>query len=462
MQYYSLAAQTEVRLPAHPDADPAFLAEIFSHFAPTTSFHVSTDAPANLCTIGTATAPALPAGDEFSIRVTPTGAAVIGRDYSALMRGVVTLFGKITLDRAARTYRFPVWEESGAPAVGIRMVHLCVFPETSLDFLQKCIRSAALVKYSHVVLEFWGTLHYDCLRALSWRSGFTKEQIRPLVREARALGVEIVPMFNHLGHAAACRSIHGKHVVLDQDPTLEYLFTSRGWVWDFASEEVRALMRQIRHELMELCGAGSYFHLGCDEAYEVGHDRTRVAALIDYLNEIAAELTAEGRRGIIWGDMLLCPDDLPHEPGEDYVDCNSEREIADLLRAQLSRTLVIADWHYNVRVPRLWKSSQSFIEAGFDVIACPWENAANIRSGVACAMTKNAHMLGLMDTTWHHLGTMFPWMLYAGVIAWSGNEAELSYHEVFDFAAQLGRRAQFAEGDYFRAGWSEHSVGPGL
>ena len=68
-------------------------------------------------------------------------------------------------------------------------------------------------------------LKMDCLAELAWPFAHTKEEIRPLIEEARALGMEVIPMFNHLGHASANREMYGKHVVLDQNPKLEYLFT---------------------------------------------------------------------------------------------------------------------------------------------------------------------------------------------------------------------------------------------
>jgi hypothetical protein len=118
-------------------------------------------------------------------------------------------------------------------------------------------------------MEFWGCLKMDSLKELSWPEGYTKDEIRPLVEEANALGMEIIPFFQHLGHAALSRmGYSGKHVVLDQNLELDYLYypKSRGWVGIFMSDAVRKLLRSIRRELIDLCGDGEYFHLGCDES----------------------------------------------------------------------------------------------------------------------------------------------------------------------------------------------------
>jgi hypothetical protein len=48
--------------------------------------------------------------------------------------------------------------------------------------------------------------------------------------------------------------MHGKHVVLDQNPTLQTYFSEDGWCWDIRKPKVRELFRKIRSELIELCG----------------------------------------------------------------------------------------------------------------------------------------------------------------------------------------------------------------
>ena len=132
------------------------------------------------------------------------------------------------------------------------MVHLCIFPETTLLDLKKYIRLFAMLQYTHVVLEFWGSLKFDTLSALAWENAYTKNEIKEVIKEAKFLGIEPIPMFNQLGHATASRFCYGKHVVLDQNPKLQYLFTPDGWTWDINSETVFELFRQIRKELYEL------------------------------------------------------------------------------------------------------------------------------------------------------------------------------------------------------------------
>ena len=162
-------------------------------------------------------------GCDYALLITEKGVCVRAENINGLLLGFMTLMDRITPAEINGQLRAAadccLIRET--PLVRERMVHFCVFPETQLWELERFVRMSAALKYSHIILEFWGTLRYDCMAELAWPEAFTKEQIRPVIAEAHALGLEVVPMFNHWGHAAASRAMHGKHVVLDQNPALQ-------------------------------------------------------------------------------------------------------------------------------------------------------------------------------------------------------------------------------------------------
>jgi hypothetical protein len=308
-----------------------------------------------------------------------------------------------------------------------------------------------------MVIEFWGMLKYDCLKELAWPHAFTKEQAKELMNECRGLGIAPIPMFNMFGHATASRVRYGKHVVLEQNPKLQHLFTPDGWAWNIESAEVRELLKNVRAELYELFGEGEYMHIGCDEAYSLGYGENRGEALCRYLNRMAAELREQGRRAIIWGDMLLLRRDYADEPQK--YSCNMENEqIYRSLMSGLDKDILIADWQYHLTCD-VWKSSVALRDAGFDVICCPWDNPANVHAAIT--NVREQGLFGMMHTTWHTLAKGFPVMLYAGRTAY-GNDAEIHRKELRFFAAEVVRRVMPANGIYEDAGWSEKVVGPGL
>ena len=187
--------------------------------------------------------PTLEDGKEYALAVSPTGFAVVGKDYGGLMRGFFSLIMKI--QQKGDAFVIDCVEEQSNYRLQNRMIHICVFPENDLYFLKKLIRLSALCQYTHVVIEFWGMLRYDCLKELSWPCAFSKEQMRELIQECRQLGMEPIPMSNQLGHATASRVCYGKHVVLDQNPKLQPLFTPDGWAWNIESDEAKKLLKNM-------------------------------------------------------------------------------------------------------------------------------------------------------------------------------------------------------------------------
>lgn len=380
--------------------------------------------------------PALGAGDEYALTVTEKGAFVRGESAVGLLHGLFTLVQlvvPVALDDRP-DYALPAVEIHDHPAIaGMRAIHLCVFPETTLILLEKAIRLAGMMKFTHVVLEFWGTMRYDALPELAWpKHAYSKEQIRPLVRLIQDLGMEVIPMLNHLGHAAQCRSCYGKHVVLDQNPGRALLFEPDGWTWCISNPETRRVLRALRQELIELCGSGKYFHLGCDESYSYatcplcsGKDTRKLLA--DYLNELTGELAAQGRRPIIWGDQLLDTTVWKHP---NIATSRPDQRTHEALPL-LDRRIVIADWQYSLTEEEKIRSAELFREKGFDVVLCPWDGGGAKNTVCLAKAVDRQHLSGLMVTTWHHLPTMmmhFPDHLSA---AWNGADYAPDPHVPF-------------------------------
>lgn len=399
---------------------------------------------------------------EYVVNITKDGVYVGGKDLSALMHGIIEMLEKIRCEDE-ETFLLECEKWSQKPAIGFRSVHLCVFPETKLDFLKKSVRACGMARYTHIVLEFWGMLKLDCMKELAWPFAYTKEQIREIVREARGFGMEVIPMFNHWGHAAACRASHGKHVVLDQNPKYEYMFNAHGWVWKWENERVYELLRKVRAELIELCGEGSYFHLGCDEAYDMGHGENKGLEICNYINRLQGELDKIGRRAIIWGDMLISQEYFKTE--KQHYSAHSTPEIAETILKNLSKKVIIADWQYDI-TDGVWKSSKIFSDNGFEVLCCPWDNYSNIQTAVETAI--KGGYAGIMHTTWHTMYKGFPQMMYAGDYSYKQDGKGLNTICLADIeenrfkTAEILRKVYPSGGIYDGAGWSEKSVGPGL
>ncbi|MBQ9801882.1 MAG: family 20 glycosylhydrolase [Clostridia bacterium] len=402
--------------------------------------------------------PQIPERSEYAILIDDLGAAVVGRDHASLLRGYMALLLKIEpVSGEQGVFAMATGLEHSAFTVRNRMIHLCVFPETSYLFLKKLVRLCGVLQYTHVVLEFWGMLKFDCEPALAWPMAFTKEQAREVIREIRALGMEPIPMFNHLGHASACRVNAGKHVVLDQNPTLYDLFTPDGWSWNTQSPTVWELLKAVRHELYELFGEGAYFHAGLDESYMHAKSPAYFSLLPDFLARLTEEIVREGRRPMIWMDMFL--------PEEAYVEqrmhaCTKGKTPAacEAVLSRLAKETVLIDWHYSVDhapVP----TAIYLLGKGFDIMGAPWFDAKNIAAYVETAKTTD--LFGVMETTWHTAAHDMYNMLYFARLCGAAKAPWSDYSGPKEETATLLRKVTFEPHDYAEAGWMREQINLG-
>ena len=407
--------------------------------------------------MGEGAAVSLGEADEYALAVTGAGARIEGACEKGLLHGLYTLLQLIVPmgEEKAESFYLPAVEIHDHPRLSMRAIHLCLFPENTLTVIEKAIRLAGILKYSHVIIEFWGTLKYDCLPELSWpEHSWSKEEIGRLVAVANRMGMEVIPMFNHLGHATQSRVMYGRHVVLDQNPALQTLFEPDGWTWCLSNPKTHELLRSVRKELMELCGEGEYFHLGCDEAYSYascikcsGKDGPKMLA--DYLNGLTEELAACGRRPMIWADALL--DSTAWE--RPTIATSRPDQKTHLALDMLDRRLIMADWQYDIKEPEV-PSAAYFIEKGFETVLCPWDGRNNAASLGTAA--DRLHAKGLMMTTWHHLPEMLRTLDTGAEYGWRGENTGRAFNTTG--TAALLRRVMPENPRYEEAGFNSFEV----
>ena len=395
-------------------------------------------------------------GCDYSINIESEGICVCAENEKSLICGFMTLldrFHAIEHDESL-AIELECCQIKDKSMIQNRMVHFCIFPETELWELQRFIRFCGALKYTHVVLEFWGMLRYDCLKELAWPHAFTKDQIKPIIREANDIGLKIIPMFNHWGHASGGRVMHGKHVVLDQNPTLQTYFSDDGWCWDIRKSKVKNLLHQIRDELIELCGNGNYFHIGCDEAYNFEFTKENMNYICDFINEINEDMRSKNRRAIVWGDMFLSRHSH-YNPSNKYT-CNapaSEQEQYMLKR--LSKDLIIADWQYDA-VQSPVETAATFSQENFECLLCPWDRGFPQMRAVISTV-KEQSLVGFLHTTWHTLSRGMPYVTLAAISSFESiDKCEMT--QTRTYTAALLRKVMPTGSDYAKAGWSKIQV----
>ncbi len=411
----------------------------------------------NTFIIGNMPVPTLPSDAEYVYRVCECGIALRAADYPSLMRGYFDLLMQVEYESDGTLY-IEEKEVRSNFKFRTRMIHFCAFNQTRLTELKRLVRLAAAVGYTHAVIEFWGMFPYECCPALAWDEAYAKDDIRALAKEMRELGIEPIPMLNHLGHATAARLNGGKHVALDRSPKLYKYFTPDGWSWDVTSPLVRELLKKMRVELYEAFGAGEFFHLGLDEAYMYAMSKKHRDALPEYLSYVTDEVAKEGRRPMIWMDMFL-----PRASGTPHLcTCESDGDMMKALSA-LNKKTVLVDWEYNgEKTPFPTTKYIADRNIGFDIMCAPWTKRANFDAAVNTV--SELGIFGFMMTTWHTMVSETPAILGAArlfgapMAPWSrlsGSEGIGGKEE----CATLLRKLSFEGAPTYRdSGWCDEEI----
>lgn len=403
--------------------------------------------------IGDAEIPTLAKGCEYSLVVNHKGIAIIGRDYASLMRGYFSVLMKIERKMGLRELFISAICENKKYKLENRMVHLCVFPETTLLDLKKYVRLFALLQYTHVVIEFWGTLKFDCCPSLAWENAFTKDEIKEVINEARCLGIETIPMFNSLGHASQSRYMSGKHTILDNDISLYHLFTPDGWAWDLENEEVFTLLKNVRSELYEVFEGCEYFHLGFDESHTHNRNKELSNRLPYYMSRLTKEVQNENKRPMIWMDMILPPDAFTNMQGNEHS-IKSKDDCLEIIEGLADNT-VFVDWEYSVKRSPI-SSVIYFKDLEIDIMGACWLDIENGKAHIDTVSDYN--LFGFMQTTWHTISSQLPNTIeiakhFGAVLPIWSNESPNG-----TILAALIRGITFEKTDYHDCGWVKKQI----
>lgn len=292
------------------------------------------------------------------------------------------------------------------PHLAFRAVHLCWFPETRPEQIERAIRLAALFKFNYAIVEPWGTYKSRKNPWFSWPDApLDRAAVKRLVAIGRDLGITLIPQLNCYGHASYSRGSSKKHSTLDFNPQYEPLFEPGGWVWCIMNPETQRVLREIIAEMHEDFGNPPYFHIGCDEAFGAQScplcvKGSHAEQMLNHLNGLSDFLKSRGARAMMWHDMLL---DKADPRWKNFVKFGS-KETAGILD-RLSRDIIICDWQYSYdnmnKKHTDWPTISHFAEKGLSVAGCPWMNCQDMMPMAQHIINKGG--FGLVETTWHRL-----------------------------------------------------------
>jgi len=400
--------------------------------------------------------PCIP-GEEwcYGIRVDEQGAALEARDMVGLRYAWYTFLQLLqrTGEEKTEGFALPHCDIRDRPAMKFRGIHLCLFPETPPDMIEKALTIAAFAKYNYVVFESFGGLEMETIR--SWKDVYcSKVVISPILEKARVMGMEIIPMINSLGHATFSCDVIGKNMTLECNPHLLPYLEPYEYDWCISNPATVKLLKAARAEMYEICGSGEYFHMGGDESYFLATcDRCAAQPFLplvtNYLNNMCEEICSEGRRPIMWSDMLLNREEWECEPDEAVYANSAQERPTHLMLPELDRRFVIADWQYDL-VHGKEETGAYFKSQGFDTILCPWKRPGNVETLAKAA--KKDKLEGVMLTTWSRLRDMFHTIVPTASLMWNSNQP--SFIQPTIITTHLCRKLCPSGGEFLKSGWA--------
>lgn len=134
-------------------------------------------------------------GYSYALKISERGVAMSFADETEAEHAFFTLWQTIeirSLKKGEEKFSLPVCEIFDKPAItGMRALHICVFPESPFNKIRRIIRLAGFLKYTHIILEFWGTRRYRCFKEFGRRKqSYSKKQISVLARDIRDFGID--------------------------------------------------------------------------------------------------------------------------------------------------------------------------------------------------------------------------------------------------------------------------------
>lgn len=253
---------------------------------------------------------------------------------------------------------------------------------------------------------------------------------KELSKYAKEYYIELIPNFQSLGHA--------EKVLLS--PKYSHIAESNT-MYALTKPETLEFMRDIYTE-MSPAFESTFFHVNCDETFDIGRGPSaeKVKELgagrvyTDYMNQLSAILKDNGKRMMMWGDIVL-----------------QHPEVLDIL----AKETVMMTWEYS-DYDSYSKWIDPFVEKGFDFIVCPgvlnssrispnYKMAIpNLRKFIKQGIEKGA--MGVLNTVWdegslHTFDRDWYGVAYGAEHSWNPNDKELS-----DFDDRLAKAIYQSEG----------------
>lgn len=289
---------------------------------------------------------------------------------------------------------------------------------STVDNFKKIISHIARYKMNTYMPYIEDMLEFDKYPTIGkGRGALTKAEVREILAFAKQNFVEVIPIFQTLGHYEN---------ILSQEEFLKYAEFPGAASLNVSSEETYKFLEDLLKELFELFPS-KYFHMGADESWDVGLgkskklvEQTNIAVVhANHYKKVYDICKKYNKKVMMYGDILL---DHP--------------EILSLI----PKDIIIVDWQY--RADENYPSTKVIRDAGFEYIVSPsaWNfvstfpanvnSLPNIKYIIKSGIENES--LGMINSNWGDYGaeTFKEFVLYnyawSAQCSWNYSQSNLS------------------------------------
>jgi hypothetical protein len=274
----------------------------------------------------------------------------------------------MTLRQLLRQYgrRLPRMRVSDEPAFAHRGIQLA-FPQGHTSYrrayMKQLVPNLALWKINELHLYLESFFDFPSLPHFAGPGAMTPDDARELDKLCNSYNIKVIPMLNTLGHCGEILATQRYQHLSEYDPAADDPRLCRPFSLCACSPEVHDLVGGMLNDLCD-CFSSDIIHVGGDEVESIGtcprcqQDGKRRKAFplyLEYYDRVLGVLEKRGRKGALWGDMLL-----------EYAKDRSPAQRKKLFKPFVDRALIY-DWHY---FGGSRDSLRFFTDAGFTTIAC--------------------------------------------------------------------------------------------
>lgn len=395
--------------------------------------------------------------EAYALRVSPESIEIAAGDSAGLWYGLQTAVQ--LLNSSVDT--IPAGEIRDWPAIRRRGIHLDLKGyQPRFDRLLEACYLLSRFRINAILLEVEDKLAYDGAPGVGIPGAYTPSQFRELGQLCTALGIEVIPKLQCLGHVDYLLK-HERYAHLREgDHPFQYCPRN---------EEGMDLWRAMAMELMDCFGGHGYFHIGADETGNLGEcpvcrEHSKASSYVHRVQQCIDTVLQAGRQPILWEDILR---NLHGNLSEDELDSTWT----------LGRDAVLMYWAYGYGgagntfplLPRyLARDMKVWGASGFSGCGPSWiqnvpplpERALNISAWTKTAIENDLE--GVVATGWTRIASADPpaeppeacWftMLYAAESMWCGRERPLEDFCQSAARALFGAGVADAYGPYLKSG----------